>query len=399
MLLTGAQIVWETLLREGVDLVFGYPGGTILPTYDAMPAYPVRHILVRHEQAAVHMAEGYARVTGKVGVCLATSGPGATNLVTGLADAMMDSIPIVAITGQVATNLLGNDAFQETDVTGVTQPITKYNYLITDIRDLGEALAEAFYIARTGRPGPVLVDICKDVQNTKIDWHYPEKLSRPGLNKASRFELSAVTAAADLINKAQRPLILAGHGVQMGHAERELLQLAEKAEIPVVTTLLGIGVIPERHPLAMGMGGMHGEAASNHAVQECDLLIGIGMRFDDRITGRLDQFAPKAKVVHFEIDPSEVGKNVTPTVAVIGDSRETLTALLPQVQPAQHRDWLHMIKGWQETTRQVDIASQEVDELIPPFVMRQLWYRDQGQLHCRDRRGPASDVGGAVLYP
>ena len=225
----------------------------------------------------------------------------------------------MAITGQVATNLLGNDAFQETDVTGVTQPITKYNYLITDIRDLGEALAEAFYIARTGRPGPVLVDICKDVQNTKIDWHYPEKLSRPGLNKASRFELSAVTAAAELINKAQRPLILAGHGVQMGHAERELLQLAEKAEIPVVTTLLGIGVIPERHPLAMGMGGMHGEAASNHAVQECDLLIGIGMRFDDRITGRLDQFAPKAKVVHFEIDPSEVGKNVTPTVAVIGE--------------------------------------------------------------------------------
>ena len=378
MLLTGAQIVWETLLREGVDLVFGYPGGTILPTYDAMPAYPVRHILVRHEQAAVHMAEGYARVTGKVGVCLATSGPGATNLVTGLADAMMDSIPIVAITGQVATNLLGNDAFQETDVTGVTQPITKYNYLITDIRDLGEALAEAFYIARTGRPGPVLVDICKDVQNTKIDWHYPEKLSRPGLNKASRFELSAVTAAAELINKAQRPLILAGHGVQMGHAERELLQLAEKAEIPVVTTLLGIGVIPERHPLAMGMGGMHGEAASNHAVQECDLLIGIGMRFDDRITGRLDQFAPKAKVVHFEIDPSEVGKNVTPTVAVIGDSRETLTALLPQVEPAQHCDWLHMIKGWQETTRQVDIASQEVDELIPPFVMRQLWYETKG---------------------
>ena len=378
MLLTGAQIVWETLLREGVDLVFGYPGGTILPTYDAMPAYPVRHILVRHEQAAVHMAEGYARVTGKVGVCLATSGPGATNLVTGLADAMMDSIPIVAITGQVATNLLGNDAFQETDVTGVTQPITKYNYLITDIRDLGEALAEAFYIARTGRPGPVLVDICKDVQNTKIDWHYPEKLSRPGLNKASRFELSAVTAAAELINKAQRPLLLAGHGVQMGHAERELLQLAEKAEIPVVTTLLGIGVIPERHPLSMGMGGMHGEAATNHAVQECDLLIGIGMRFDDRITGRLDQFAPKAKVVHFEIDPSEVGKNVTPTVAVIGDSRETLTALLPQVEPAQHRDWLHMIKGWQETTRQVDIASQEVDELIPPFVMRQLWYETKG---------------------
>ena len=237
--LNGSEIVVEMLIREGVPYAIGIPGHGNLPLIDALRRRQdkIKVVMPRHEQAAVHMAEGYARVTGKVGVCLATSGPGATNLVTGLADAMMDSIPIVAITGQVATNLLGNDAFQETDVTGVTQPITKYNYLITDIRDLGEALAEAFYIARTGRPGPVLVDICKDVQNTKIDWHYPEKLSRPGLNKASRFELSAVTAAAELINKAQRPLILAGHGVQMGHAERELLQLAEKAEIPVVTTL------------------------------------------------------------------------------------------------------------------------------------------------------------------
>ena len=376
---TGAQIVWETMLREGVDLVFGYPGGAILPTYDAMPAYPIRHILVRHEQAAVHMAEGYARATGKVGVCLATSGPGATNLVTGLADAMMDSVPVVAITGQVATNLLGGDAFQETDVTGVTLPITKYNYLVTDIKDLAEAMAEAFYIARTGRPGPVLVDICKDVQNAKIDWHYPEKLTRPGLIKPSRFDLTAVAAAAELINRAQRPLILAGHGVNMGHAEHELLQLAEKAEIPVVTTLLGIGVIPERHPLALGMGGMHGEAATNHAVQECDLLIGVGMRFDDRITGRLDQFAPKAKVIHFEIDPSEVGKNVVPAVAVIGDSKDTLAALLPQVQPAKHHEWLQVIRGWQETTRKVDIANQEVDELIPPFVMRQLWHTTKGK--------------------
>jgi acetolactate synthase-1/2/3 large subunit len=344
-----------------------------------MPAYPIRHVLVRHEQAAVHMAEGYARATGKVGVCLATSGPGATNLVTGLADAMMDSVPVVAITGQVATNLLGGDAFQETDVTGVTMPVTKYNYLVTDIKQLPEAMAEAFYIARTGRPGPVLIDICKDVQNAKIDWHYPEQLTRPGLIKPSRFDVGAVSAAAELINRAQRPLILAGHGVNMGHAEHELLHLAEKAEIPVVTTLLGIGVIPERHPLALGMGGMHGEAATNHAVQECDLLIGIGMRFDDRITGRLDQFAPKAKVIHFEIDPSEVGKNVVPAVAVIGDSKDTLAALLSQVQPARHHEWLQVIKGWQETTRKVDIANQEVDELIPPFVMRQLWYTTQGK--------------------
>lgn len=375
---TGAQVVWESILREGTDIVFGYPGGAILPTYDAMPAYPVRHILVRHEQAAVHMAEGYARATGKVGVAMSTSGPGATNLVTGLANAMMDSIPVVAITGQVATNLLGNDAFQETDVTGVTLPITKYNYLVTDIKELPEVMAEAFYIARTGRPGPVLIDICKDVQNAKIDFHYPEKLTRPGLHKALHYEPAAVQAAAELINQAKRPLIIAGHGVQMARAERELMQLVEKAEIPVVTTLLGLGSVPETHPLALGMGGMHGEAATNHAVQECDVLVAIGMRFDDRVTGRLDQFAPKAKVIHFELDPSEVGKNVRPTVAVLGDAKETLSALLPQVQANRHSEWLGVIRGWQETTYKVDISNQEVDELIPPFVMRQLWHETKG---------------------
>lgn len=376
---TGAQIVWETILREGVDVVFGYPGGAILPTYDAMPAYPVRHVLVRHEQAAVHMAEGWARATGKVGVCIATSGPGATNLVTGLANAMMDSIPIVAITGQVSSNLLGGDAFQETDVTGVTMPVTKYNYLITDIRDLPDAMAEAFFIAKSGRPGPVVVDICKDVQNAKIDWTYPEKLTRPSLHKELRQEPNAVDKAAELINQASRPLILAGHGVQMGKAQAELMALAERAEIPVVTTLLGLGNIAENHPLALGMGGMHGEAATNHAVQECDVLVAVGMRFDDRITGRLDRFAPKAKVIHFELDPSEVGKNVRPTVTVLGDCKQTLGAMLPGIQPATHGDWLKTIRGWQDTTDKVDIATQEVDELIPPFVMRQLWYATQGE--------------------
>jgi acetolactate synthase-1/2/3 large subunit len=376
---TGAQIVWESILREGVDIVFGYPGGAILPTYDAMPAYPVRHVLVRHEQAAVHMAEGWARATGKVGVCMATSGPGATNLVTGLANAMMDSIPIVAITGQVASSLLGGDAFQETDVTGVTMPVTKYNYLITDINDLPEAMAEAFHIARSGRPGPVVVDICKDVQNAKIDWTYPETLARPGLHKALRQEAGAVDRAAELINQASRPLILAGHGVQMGQAQQELMALAERAEIPVVTTLLGLGNIPEQHPLALGMGGMHGEAATNHAVQECDVLIAVGMRFDDRITGRLDRFAPKAKVIHFELDPSEVGKNVRPAVTVLGDCKQTLGAMLPSIQPNTHGEWLKTIHGWQDTTSKVDIATQEVDELIPPFVMRQLWYATKGE--------------------
>jgi acetolactate synthase-1/2/3 large subunit len=376
---TGAQIVWETILREGVDVVFGYPGGAILPTYDAMPAYPVRHVLVRHEQAAVHMAEGWARATGKVGVCMATSGPGATNLVTGLANAMMDSIPIVAITGQVASNLLGGDAFQETDVTGVTMPVTKYNYLITDINDLPDAMAEAFFIARSGRPGPVVVDICKDVQNAKIDWTYPEELTRPSLHKVLRQEPNAVDKAAELINQASRPLILAGHGVQMGKAQQELIQLAERAEIPVVTTLLGLGNIPEQHPLALGMGGMHGEAATNHAVQECDVLIAVGMRFDDRITGRLDRFAPKAKVIHFELDPSEVGKNVRPTVTVLGDCKQTLGAMLSGIQPNTHGEWLKTIRGWQDSTSKVDIATQEVDELIPPYVMRQLWYATKGE--------------------
>ncbi len=376
---TGAQIVWETILREGVDVVFGYPGGAILPTYDAMPDYPVRHVLVRHEQAAAHMAEGWARATGKVGVCMTTSGPGATNLVTGLANAMMDSIPVVAITGQVASNLLGGDAFQETDVTGVTLPVTKYNYLVTHIDELPEAMAEAFYIARSGRPGPVVVDICKDVQNAVIDWIYPETLSRPSLHKALRQEPSAVHRASELINQASRPLILAGHGVQMGRAEAELIELAERAEIPVVTTLLGLGNIPEQHPLALGMGGMHGEAATNHAVQECDVLIAVGMRFDDRVTGRLDRFAPKAKVIHFELDPSEVGKNVRPTVTVLGDCKQTLGALLPGIQPATHGQWLETIRGWQATTHQVDIADQEVDELIPPFVMRQLWHATKGE--------------------
>jgi acetolactate synthase-1/2/3 large subunit len=377
---TGAQIVWETMVREGVEVIFGHPGGAILPTYDALPQYPIRHILVRHEQCAAHMADGYARASGRVGACIATSGPGATNLVTGLATAMMDSVPIVAVTGQVPTSLLGNDAFQETDVTGVTMPVTKHNYLVTDVEDLPEVMAEAFYVARTGRPGPVLVDICKDVQNAKTDYYYPEELSRPGLHKMPAYDPTAVSTAAKLINEAQRPLILAGHGVQMGRAERELVRLAEKVEIPVVTTLLGMGNIPETHPLAMGMGGMHGEAATNHAVQECDVLIGVGMRFDDRITGKLDEFAPKAKVIHFEMDPSEVGKNVAPTVAVLGDCKETLAAVTALVDADHHPEWLGMIEAWRETTRKVDIANQEIDELIPPIVMRQLWHITKGEV-------------------
>ncbi len=389
---TGAQIVWECLCREGVEVVFGHPGGAILPTYDAMPSYPIRHILVRHEQCAAHAADGYARATGKVGVCMATSGPGATNLVTGIATAMMDSVPIVAITGQVPTSLIGGDAFQETDVTGITLPITKHNFLVTDIRDLAQVMAEAFYIARSGRPGPVLIDIAKDVQQATTEFEYPTSVHLPGLRLPSPPDPEAVKAAADLINAAERPLILAGHGVQLGDATWELRQLVEKAEIPVVTTLLGIGDIPETHPLCLGMGGMHGEAYANQAIQECDVLIAIGMRFDDRITGRLDVFAKQAKIIHFELDPAEVGKNVKPDIAVIGNCKDTLGALLPLIEERRHKEWLDLINGWRKDTWERDIVNAEVDELIPPYVVRELWQA------TRDGAIIVTDVGQHQMW-
>ncbi len=375
---TGAQIVWEVLTREGVSTVFGHPGGAILPVYDAMPAYPVRHILARHEQGAGHMADGYARVSGDVGVVTVTSGPAATNLVTALATAMMDSVPIVAITGQVPTSLLGNDAFQETDVTGVTQAVTKHNYLVTDVNDLARVLREAFYIARTGRPGPVLVDICKDVLNDETEFVFPEKLDLPGYRPYTGLDMDAVDAAAELINQSERPVIIAGHGVQMAHAENELRQLAEKAHIPVAMTLLGLGDIPETHPLSLGMCGMHGEARANKAIQESDVLIAVGMRFDDRVTGDLDAFAPNAKIIHIEFDPAEINKNVPVDVAILADAKEALQALLGKINPARHQSWMAKIEEWNHESQELDILNAEVDELIPPYVMRQLWHVTQG---------------------
>lgn len=397
--MTGAQMVWEALVCEGVDLVFGHPGGAILPTYDALSPFEadgrIHHVLVRHEQCAAHMADGYARATGRVGVCIATSGPGATNLVTGLATAQMDSVPIVAITGQVPTNLLGTDAFQESDVVGVTQPVCKHNYLVTDVEELPLIMKEAFHIAREGRPGAVLIDICKDVQNATGLFRYDQEIDLPGFEPWPTVDQEAIRAAADAINKGERPLILAGHGVQIAGVARELLELVEKAEIPVVTTLLGTGNIPESHPLSLGMGGMHGEAFANRAVQTCDVLIAMGMRFDDRITGRLDRFAKQATVIHFELDKAEVGKNVVPDIPVIGDLGETLPALLPLIEDRRHQVWIQELREWRDDTTQTDIINYEVDQLIPPFVIKQLWHASKD---AKDGAIIVTDVGQHQMW-
>jgi acetolactate synthase-1/2/3 large subunit len=373
----GAQIIWESLVREKVDVVFGLPGGATLPIYDALAKYqyPVHHVLVTHEQGAAHMADGYARATGRVGVCLATSGPGATNLITGLATAFMDSSAVVAITGQVSTSLLGRDGFQEADVQGVSLPVTKHNYLVTRIHELPDALKEAFYIASTGRPGPVLVDICKDVQQAEMEFEYPTSVHLPGYNPTlDAADPASVARTARLINQAERPLIITGHGVSIAHAEAELRQLAEKASIPVASSLLGIGSFPELHPLSIGMGGMHGEAFTNFAIQECDVLVAIGARLDDRLTGAFSTFASKAKIVHIDLDPAEVGKNMTIDTPVIGDALLTLRALLPLIEPNEHPAWLAQIAEWKADTDQRDVLAQETDDLVPPFILRQLWH-------------------------
>ena len=360
VVLTGAEIVCECLLREGVDIVFGYPGGAILPTYDALTKYPqLHHVLTRHEQGASHMADGYARATGKVGVAMATSGPGATNLVTGIATAMMDSSPIVCITGQVPTGAIGSDAFQETDVTGITLPITKHNYLVTSIEELPEVMREAFHIARTGRPGPVLVDIPKDVQIESTEFVYPtEPIQLPGYSPPRTARARQVDAALDLIRESERPIVLAGHGISMAGANRELALLAEKARIPVALTLLGKGAMSEHHPLCLGMMGMHGGAEVNHAIQHADLLIALGMRFDDRVTGNLATYARNARKIHVDIDPSEINKNVTVDVGIVGDVGEVLRQLLDRVERRPNEAWFDRIAGWR--------TDSELREIVRP---------------------------------
>ncbi len=376
----GAEILWECMQREGVEVVFGYPGGANMPIYDAMLNYPVHHVLVRHEQGAAHMADGYARASGKVGVAMATSGPGATNLVTGIATAMMDSSPIVCITGQVAAHLIGGDAFQETDVTGITLPITKHNYLVTRADEIADVVREAFYIARSGRPGPVLIDICKNAQIEKVEFVYPEKISLPGYRPPAHAPMFDLKHAAELIAQSERPVILAGHGVQISGATEELSMFAIKTNTPVASTLLGLGSFPAGHRLDLGMMGMHGEAYANMAIQNADLLLAFGMRFDDRVTGNLKTYAPHAKKIHVEIDPSEIHKNVAVDISLVGDLKTVLADLIPLVDENDHQTWLEQIDEWKGDTKTRDIRYWEGDgKLYVPHVISDLWHETNGE--------------------
>lgn len=363
-------MVCESLVREGTDIMFGLPGGAILPLYQTLPEYPqLRHILVRHEQNAGHAADGYARASGKVGVAVATSGPGATNLVTPLATAMMDSVPMVAITGQVPRAAIGRDAFQETDTTGITLPITKHNYLVMDTADIPRIMSEAFHIARTGRPGPVLIDLPRDVLTESADFDYPDHVDLPSYKPTMEGHGQMIKRAAQLIAESQRPLLMVGHGAIISGAFAEVREMAEKAQIPVITTLLGIGSFSGEHILSMGMPGMHGQAYNNWAIDRADLIIGVGMRFDDRVTGRLSAFAPQAKVIHIDIDPAEVGKNVRVTVPIVGDAKRVLHALAKQVEQVSRPEWIAELDALRA---EHPLSSGQGNGLRPQHVVREL---------------------------
>jgi acetolactate synthase-1/2/3 large subunit len=380
MRLKGAEIIWEALIHEGVEVVFGYPGGATLPLYDAMLNYPVKHVLVRHEQGAAHAADGYARASGKVGVAMATSGPGATNLVTGIATAMMDSSPIVCITGQVGSAAIGSDAFQETDVTGVTLPITKHNYLVTRVEEIASVIKEAFYIASSGRPGPVLIDIAKDAQNASTEYEVDDSPARlPGYRPDLRALPEEYERAVDLIQSAERPLILGGHGVIMSGAMEEFLQFVNKTQIPVAMTLLGLGALPASHPLNLGLMGMHGEAWVNSAIQEADLLIALGMRFDDRVTGNLDTYAVNAKKIHVDIDPSELNKVVMADVGIVADLKEalkTFNSLVPEVKFQKWTEFIDELKG-DSAARDIQNLPDD-NNLYAAHVIHDLWRFTEG---------------------
>jgi acetolactate synthase-1/2/3 large subunit len=378
---TGGQILWECLVRQGVHTVFGYPGGAILPAYDAMTQYPIRHILVRHEQGATHMADGFSRATGEVGVAVATSGPGATNMVTGMATAMLDSSPMICITGQVGSKLIGSDAFQEVDITGVALPVTKHNYLVTRADDVASAVREAFHVATSGRPGPVLIDITKDAQqgSAEFDWDAAAPKMR-GYRPDYRPASVDFQKAAALIKAAERPIILAGRGIMMSGATEQVREFAERTNTPIAMTLLGLGGIPATHPLNLGMMGMHGEAWVNTAIQEADLLLAFGMRFDDRVTGNLRTYAPNAKKIHVEIDPAEINKNVKVDVALVGDLREVLTDLLPLVPATAHDAWVARITALKGDSAVRDIQNlPDSGHLYAAHVINDLWRETKGE--------------------
>lgn len=370
--MTGAQVLLKGLLQEGVEIIFGFPGGAVIPIYDELfKQSEIRHVLSRHEQGAAFMASGYARASGKVGVAMATSGPGATNLVTGIADAYMDSIPIVCLTGQVPRLMIGRDSFQEADTTGITMPIVKHNYLVYDEYELPIIVREAFHLARTGRPGPVLIDIPKDVSTAEIDLNRVKRRELRGYHPVYEGSEEYLDRAADLINDAQRPLLYIGGGVIASGAHEEVRQLAEAGNIPVAWTLMGKGAFPESHPLAVGMLGMHGAAYANYAITSCDVMIALGVRFDDRVTGRLETFAPEAKVIHVDIDPAELGKNRTPLVPIQGDVKQVVTQLLPLIEHRPRMAWHEQIAQW-KAAYPLRIKGEEDGRLKPQHVIQAL---------------------------
>jgi len=375
--MTGAEILIECLKREGVEVMFGYPGGAVLPIFDKLYDSDIRFILTRHEQAAAHAADGYARATGKVGVCIATSGPGATNLTTGIATAYMDSIPIVAITGQVRTHLIGNDAFQEADVTGITRPITKYNYLVKDVKDLARIIREAFHIASTGRPGPVLIDIPVDIQQKDTEFIWPQEINIRGYKPTYFGHPGQIKKAAKFIQNSKKPLIYAGGGIILSAAHQELKELAEKIQAPVTTTLMGLGGFSSLHPLSLGMLGMHGTVYANLAVQNADLIIAVGARFDDRVTGRLDAFAPYAKIIHIDIDPSSISKNVRVDIPIVGDAKNVLGQLLEEIDKTPDtKEWLKTIAEWK---KKHPLRYEDKGKIKPQYVIEEIYNLTKGE--------------------
>ena len=375
---TGSQILIDALKKENVEYIFGLPGGVIIPLFDTLfDESEIKFILTRHEQAAGHAADGYARATGKVGVCIVTSGPGATNLTTAIATAYMDSIPMVAITGQVKTHLIGSDAFQEADVTGITRPISKHNYLVKDIKELGRVVKEAFHIASTGRPGPVVIDLPVDVTTDTWDGDTPDTVNLPGYKPSFEGNIRQIKLAADAINKSKRPVIYAGGGVISSNSSEQLIELAEKANLPVNTTLLALGVFPENSEKALGMLGMHGTVPANYAVHESDLLIAIGARFDDRITGKIDEFASQAQIIHIDIDPTSISKNIKVHIPVVGDAKSILTELIKHVSHVERKEWFEKIADWKK--RYSSLYDNTSDVVKPQYVVEQICEATKGE--------------------